>query len=140
MRIKREVCFSRAILWYRVILVRYARSSFLSSTTSSSSPPCCSCARTLSPRANVRIYDTLYLGVAPVRTCIPTHCPTGDMYARTHARTHARMHDAHACIPSTRRCLQQRQQQQVRASSGRRSLLTATFPSPSTSCACKRTI
>jgi len=88
--IKREVCFSRAILWYRVILVRYARSSFLSSTTSSSSPPCCSCARTLSPRANVRIYDTLYLGVAPVRTCIPTHCPTGDTYARTHARTHAR--------------------------------------------------
>lgn len=57
------------------ILARYARSSFLSSTTPSSSPLVCrSCARTLGPRANVRIYDTSYLGVASVRTCIPTHC------------------------------------------------------------------
>lgn len=85
-----------AISWGRVILVRYAREQFsLLNDIVVISPPCRSCARTLGPRAYVRIYDTSYLDVAPVRTCIPTHRVPHRGHVCTHARTNRRTDATH---------------------------------------------
>lgn len=93
---------SRARLLSDIKRAHFFFSSLLSQytytyTCVSSSPPYHSCARTFGPRANVRIYDMSYLGVALYpRTCKPTY-PVHKyihicIYTRTHTRARACTH------------------------------------------------